>query len=247
MSPAVVKIVFGSPVRNAARRAMVGRRRFPSRPEAGRFTHRDIDDIVRRSWRGFEPLAASLPLPASPLGNRMLLLLSCLTLSCFQVLMELGQESERAEELVSDTAWEIYRKWGKIPYTFARLLHRTPSDRMQACVRGFLRFPFSPPGYRFEIYPTEDGVFLDMHHCQVADFFKAHGASELCVNTWCELDFGLAELWGGWLERDKTIASGCQLCNFRFKTGDNEKNGTESPFGCATARPQAPAALVSES
>jgi L-2-amino-thiazoline-4-carboxylic acid hydrolase len=222
MSPAVVKRIFGPPVRNAARRAMEGRRRFPSRPEAGRFTRYDIDDIVRRSWRGFEHLAGSLPLRATSLGNRTLLLLSCLTLSCFQVLLEMGQEDKRAEELVSDTAWEIYRKWGKIPYALARVWHRAPSKRMQACVRAFLRFPFSPPGYRFERHPTEDGVALDMHHCQVADFFKAHSASELCVNTWCALDFGLAEMWGGWLERDKTIASGCQLCNFRFKTRDNE-------------------------
>jgi hypothetical protein len=42
-------------------------------------------------------------------------------------------------------------------------------------------------------------------------------ASDLCIETWCNLDFPLAEMWGGRLERTQTLAAGCEHCDFRFK------------------------------
>jgi hypothetical protein len=51
----------------------------------------------------------------------------------------------------------------------------------------------------------------------VAEYFQMHDAEDLCVGAWCNLDFALAEMWGGWLERSEAIAAGSPRCDFRFK------------------------------
>ena len=51
----------------------------------------------------------------------------------------------------------------------------------------------------------------------MAEYFRAKAASGLYVGTWCNVNFALAELWGGWLERTKTHAAGDPRCDFRFK------------------------------
>jgi len=86
-------------------------------------------------------------------------------------------------------------------------------------VNMFLRFPFTPPGYVYERLPSCDGISVDILRCPVAAFFLNQNASDLCTGTWCNLDFALAKMWGGWLERTETLAAGCRRCDFRFKVG----------------------------
>ena len=93
---------------------------------------------------------------------------------------------------------------------------------MQISVNSFLRFPFTPPGYVFERLSSSDGISLDMLRCPVAEYFQKQNTSDLCIGTWCNLDFALAEMWGGWLERTETLAAGCERCNFRFKASTRE-------------------------
>jgi len=52
--------------------------------------------------------------------------------------------------------------------------------------------------------------------CPVAEYFRSHHLSELCVNTWCKLDYPLARQWGAELERTGTIAGGAPVCDFRW-------------------------------
>ncbi|MEJ2487725.1 MAG: penicillin acylase family protein [Anaerolineales bacterium] len=51
---------------------------------------------------------------------------------------------------------------------------------------------------------------------RVAELMKSNGASELCVESWCGVDFGLVEIFGGELKRSGTIAMGKGKCDFRF-------------------------------
>ncbi|NOY09467.1 MAG: L-2-amino-thiazoline-4-carboxylic acid hydrolase, partial [Spirochaetes bacterium] len=68
-----------------------------------------------------------------------------------------------------------------------------------------------------EILKTENNVVaFNVYKCPAAEFFKEHKLSELCVKSWCNLDYPLAEKWKVKLERTKTIAKGNELCNFRF-------------------------------
>lgn len=221
MNPSLIKAIYRPVARRAARVALVGRSRDRHSPDKGRFRRAEVDSIVKEVWRTYDQLAPFTP-QEPKLGNRMNMLLSCVTLACFRALMAAGVEREYAIELIGDMAWKIYEKWARLPILIARLLTRDPRERMRMSVNMFLRFPFTPPGYVFERLPNRDGISLDMLRCPVAEYFHKQDASDLCIDTWCNLDFALAEIWGGWLERTETLAAGCARCDFRFRAAARE-------------------------
>lgn len=108
-------------------------------------------------------------------------------------------------------------QWGHLPRLISCLGNRDPLQRMRTSVDLFLRFPFNPPGYLFEDRPEPQGRALDMYRCPVADYLASHGACELPVGSWCNLDFELARMWGGTLERSGSLAGGAPLCDLRFR------------------------------
>jgi hypothetical protein len=144
------------------------------------------------------------------------MLLGCVTISYFKALTADGVERAYAIELIGDAAWKVYANWARLPRLLARAQSRDPAVQMRQSVNAFLRFPFTPPGYRFDRFDTPQGVSLDMLRCPIASFFSQQGAADLCVGTWCNLDFALAETWGGQLERTTTLAAGDGRCDFRF-------------------------------
>ena len=65
----------------------------------------------------------------------------------------------------------------------------------------------------------EGEYVFDMVRCPVAEYFRSHDLADLCVQTWCNLDFPLATQWGGaTLERTETLAGGGRRCDFRWKS-----------------------------
>ena len=62
-----------------------------------------------------------------------------------------------------------------------------------------------------------------MLRCPVADYLTSNGAGDLCVGTWCNLDYPLARMWGGELERHGTLAGGAKRCDFRFRAPGPEE------------------------
>ena len=74
---------FKPVVKWAANRALVGRNRSRHRPEEGRFTRADVDDITEQTWQNFEQLAPDIP-PGQTVGNRMMLLLAGVTAAFFE-------------------------------------------------------------------------------------------------------------------------------------------------------------------
>jgi hypothetical protein len=200
----------------AARAAVVGRSKSPTDPSAGRFTSRDVRRLLRTAWSNFDRLAPDLPHEPT-LGSRQNVVLACLTLSMLEAFVDEGIQRAHAIELVGDICWKIYAQWGRIPRTTSLLLTRDPAKRMRLSVDAFLRFPFNRPGYRYEDVSEPQGRALNMLRCPVADYLGAHGASDLTVGSWCNLDFQLAHMWGGTLERHGSIAGGAQRCDFRFR------------------------------
>lgn len=221
MNITLLKLFYRPVTRQAARASLVGRSRDRYSPEKGRFTRADADNILKQAWQTYDQLAPFVPQEPKP-GNQMNMLLSCVTLACFRVLMATGTEKAYAIELIGDMAWKVYEKWGRFPILIARLLARDPREQLRMSVNMFLRFPFTPPGYVFERLPSTYGISLDMLRCPVAEYFHKQDASDLCIGTWCNLDFALAEMWGGWLERTETLAAGCARCDFRFRANARE-------------------------
>jgi hypothetical protein len=212
----LAKMLLKPVVKWAGRRAVVGRNRCRHQPEKGRFTGADVGRIVAAAWRNFDELAPSAPRELT-VGSRMNMMLACVTVSFFRALLAAGVEQDYAIELCADAAWQVYAKWGILPRLVARLRTRDPVERMRIPVKMFLRFPFNPPGYRFERLPADDGIAFDITRCPVAEYLRTHGAAALCVGSWCNLDYALSELWGGRLERAGTLAAGDAACRFRFK------------------------------
>jgi ubiquinone biosynthesis protein len=220
-----VNLIYKPVMKWAAHRALVGRNRSRHEPEQGRFTRADVDHIIDETWQNFEQLAPSVPREPT-VGNRMVMLLACMTASCFRSLMAAGVERDYAIELFADIAWQVYEKSGILLDFIARLATHDSVEQMRMRVNMFLRFPFNSPGYIFERVPadpsiglgTGGGIAFNMLRCPAAEYFQSLGMADLCVSSWCNLDYGLAEMWGGRLERTGTLAGGDERCDFRFIT-----------------------------
>lgn len=218
MNPATMNRLFRPFIRSAARHTLVGRNRSHTGFEQGRFTKGEVDDLLRQTWQRYALLAPAAPVePDYTFGNRMNVQLAVLTHAALKVFQEAGMERAYAVDLIADLAWQIYKKWGAIPNALAQLLGRRGAERMRFNVDAFLRFPFSPPAYGMDPLPAHDGVRFDVVRCPIALYFRENGATDLCQAAWCNQDYGLAEMWGGRLERSQTIAAGCDHCDFHFR------------------------------
>jgi ubiquinone biosynthesis protein len=206
-------------VRWAARSAIAGRNRSRGDPTAGRFTRKDVDRLLRAAWENFDCLSPQLPREPT-LGSRQNVMLACLTLSMLQALLAQCIERGYAIELIGDACWKVYAQWGQIPRLISRASTHDPVKRMRMSVDMFLRYPFNRPGYRYSDVAEPRGRGLDMLRCPVADYLTSNGAGDLCVGTWCNLDYPLARMWGGELERHGTLAGGAERCDFRFRGPD---------------------------
>lgn len=215
--PRSVAVVLLKPwIRWAADSALVGRNRSRTEPAAGRFTRADVGRLLHSAWEIFDGRSRDLPHEPT-VGSRQNVLLACLTLSMLEALATDGIDRAYAIELVGDACWKVYAQWGQIPRFAARLLARDPAKRMRLSVEMFLRYPFNQPGYRYDDVPEARGRGLDILRCPVADYLTSNEASDLCVATWCNLDYPLARMWGGELERHATLAAGARRCDFRFR------------------------------
>ena len=217
-------------VRRVACRGIAGRNRSRIDPTAGRFTRSQVSRIASH---GFERFELHVPdLPSEPtLGSRQNVLLAALTLSFLEALEADGIERGYAIELTGDVCWRFYRQWGAGTRAATGLITRDPVRRLRLSVNAFLTFPFGRPGYRFDDVPQFDGRSLDMQRCPVADYLGSHGAADLCAGSWCNLDYALAEMWGGTLERSGTLVAGAGCCDFRFRVPAD----VEERFGSVSA------------
>jgi L-2-amino-thiazoline-4-carboxylic acid hydrolase len=199
----------------AAHAAITGRARSRTDPVTGRFTRAEVNALLREAWNRLGQLTPELPAEPTP-GSRQNVLLAALTLAMFQALLDDGIERRYGIELTGDTCWKIYAQWGQIPRLIARLRTRDPARRVRIAVDMFLSYPFNPPGYIRQDQPEPQGRALDILRCPVAEYLAAHGAADLAAGSWCNLDFPLARMWGGTLQRRETLASGARQCDFRF-------------------------------
>ncbi|HVC71008.1 MAG TPA: L-2-amino-thiazoline-4-carboxylic acid hydrolase [Acidimicrobiales bacterium] len=194
-----------------------GRRcRLADTPGRGRFTRADLRRLLESTWTKFSRLAPDLP-AAPTVGSRQNVALACLTLAMLEALLEEDIERTYAIELVGDARWKVYAQWGHLPRLMSCLKSRDPLRRMRTSVNLFLRLPFNPPGYLFKDRPEPQGRAIVIHRCPVPDYLVSHGARDLAVGSWCNLDFELAQMWGGTLERSGSLAGGAPLCDFHFK------------------------------
>jgi hypothetical protein len=222
----LVQLFYRPWTRRVARRVLVGRLRVRGAPQRGRFTREDIDGFLTAAWRSY---ADSVPrLKEQPTaGSTMNVRLACFTLAFLDALLAKGIGREYAIELVADAAWGIYAAWGRFAAAAARLRPGTGSALgFATATKGgrtdgvSLSFPFNAPGYRIRAVPVEKGTGFDVIHCPVAGYFREHGAADLCVAAWCNLDYALGEMTHQKLVRRLTLVEGKDHCDFRIQAVD---------------------------
>ncbi len=154
----------------------------------------------------------------SSLGGRLMVYLAALTAALYSVLVDEGLDRAQARAETANITRSIYDKMAEVPWLIARISTVSPIARLERATNAFRRFPFGPPAYVMEDVPSDDRtVAFDVKRCPVATYFRAQGLSELCVESFCNLDFALAERWGARLERTTTLAAGDTCCNFRWR------------------------------
>ncbi len=180
------------------------------------YSDREIDGLLERTWAKHAELAPAAPAQET-LGARLMVQLSALTIALYETLRSAGQSVDGATALVYDMAWLVYTKMGAVPWTLAGALGTAGVEKLRFATTMFRTFPFDSPSYRWRDVAAAPGVVaFDCLKCPVAEYFRAHNLSELCVNTWCKLDYPLARQWGAELARTGTIASGAPRCDFRW-------------------------------
>lgn len=217
------RLLFRPAVRGAAMRAILGRNRIRGAQSAGRFTRADIRALLAESWVRYEAHAAEIPHERSA-GARLWLLNGALIIGAIQAAIDRGVERDYAIELVGDAAWIIYRRFMAVPDAIVRLVTRDPARRLARDTRLIMDvFPFGPGSYcKRWIDSDRGGVFLvtrcpyqELHH----KLLSPEDARDFCQGTACNLDYPLAEMWGGHLERSQTLVGGGKYCDFRYVTG----------------------------
>lgn len=176
-----------------------------------------VDDLLKQSWDRYYQLESLVPIQPT-MGAVFTTHLAAATLAVHEVLVLHGVSAAESYRLLYDIGWRIYVQMGEPPLLVASAFTRDPHKRLKLATDLFRVFPFGSPSYEWRDVPSTDGaIAFDCTKCPVAEFFASQNASELCVQTFCRLDFPLAEKWGGQLKRTGTIASGAPLCDFRWK------------------------------
>lgn len=184
---------------------------------SARFDRVSIRSILEDAFADYESQRASLPREASA-GGRVMVNLAALTIGLYRALLSRGISEDEARSLTARITSKIYSKMAAAPTVLSRLGTRSPRSRVKRATDLFRRFPFSQPSYDMvDVDEGNDVVAFDVHRCPVAEYFRAHDLGDLCAESWCNLDFGLAERWGSTLERTATLAEGAERCDFRWR------------------------------
>ncbi len=174
--------------------------------------------LLQRTWHlylhRFAKIDASSHLTVGP---ALVLRLAASTAALYDALEEQGETHEQSVGIVAEVGWAVYRRMGRIPWLLSGLRSRDPAKRLASATLMFRRFPFGPPAYAWVSKPAPGGIVaFDCIRCPVADYFLKACLGDVCVNTFCALDFPLGEAWGAKLHRTSSIAAGAPACDFQW-------------------------------
>jgi len=178
--------------------------------------------IMGRTWEEFRMLEKDLPAQKT-LGATFTIHLAAATVAMFTSLTAAGKTRSEAAELLFTIGWKIYQRMGGLPLVIAELFSNDPRKKMEIATQMFRWFPFGSPAYLWEDAACDDTtIAFNCTKCPVAEYFAKFGLGDICYETWCKLDYPLAEQWGGILDRSGSIAGGARVCDFRWKVRGDE-------------------------
>jgi ubiquinone biosynthesis protein len=178
----------------------------------------ELQQLIDRTWMLYPEYLSSIDGTSLQMGPALVLRLAACTAAIHAALMESGETHQDAILITADVGWAVYRWMGRIPWLLSGIISRNPRRRLALSTEIFRSFPFASPAYGWRNKPAPEGIVaFDCVRCPVAEYFAASGLSDLCVHTFCNLDFPLAKEWGAELERKSSIAAGAPICDFRWR------------------------------
>ena len=202
------------------------------------FKNEEIQRLLHGYWQRYLRLRREVP-PMPTFGGSLMLHLAAMSAAFYQELTVMGETKDAATRSFYDIAWKVYKKMGGFSWWLASLRTGDPYRRLRIATELFRAFPFNSPSYLWKDVQASAGIVaFDCLRCPVAEYFQSKGLSEFCTETWCKLDFPLAERWHARLDRSGTIAGGAKVCDFRWKTDSALSNMTkgETPIAPITRR-----------
>ena len=148
-----------------------------------RFSRPDIQRILDDAFKDYDRQRPRLP-KAKEVGPRLMVHFAALTAGFYRTLLARKVPDEDARRLTAEATWLLYEKMAAVPWALARLTKRTPYARLRRATELFRRFPFRAPSYDMVDVPADaDVVAFDVRRCPVAEYFRAQGLSQVCVDA----------------------------------------------------------------
>ncbi|HNT79585.1 MAG TPA: L-2-amino-thiazoline-4-carboxylic acid hydrolase [Bacteroidia bacterium] len=191
---------------------------------AKHFPKKVLNDTLDSYWKKYLKLKQEVPdMPTT--GGSIMVHLAAMSTAFYNELIERDKTPQEATKLFYDIAWEVYKKMGRFTWRLTDIGKSGNYNRLKKATNIFRAFPFNSPSYLWEDRKTTvNEVSFDCLRCPVAEYFQKKGLSQFCVDTWCNLDYPLAEMWNSKLIRKTTIAGGSSKCDFRWIASNQNGN-----------------------
>lgn len=180
------------------------------------YEQKEIDALIRTYWNEYIRLKQKI-IKQPTLGGNLMVNLAAMSTAFYKELTVKGQNEEKATKVFYDIAWMVYKKMGSFFWLLAGWGNPNGDNRLLKATQLFKKFPFNSPSYKWQdVQAGRNIVGFDCMKCPVAEYFKPKGLSKFCAETWCALDYPLAEMWNARLIRTGSIAGGANKCDFRW-------------------------------
>jgi hypothetical protein len=172
---------------------------------------------ARNLWARTRAVHAGLRPPPGVGGPGLALMLRYMAWSraLYQALGESGFPPEASGARVREVNWSIFGPGIGVAFTFSRLRGIEPLPRVRLLTDLLFALLFTRP-FRRRVVADGGDVSFEVTACPLADYFRDQGLPQLTHHAACSLDFLMARDWGVALSRERTIAQGHPLCDFRF-------------------------------
>lgn len=220
----IIRKLAWSAMKKSVVQVLTPRCRRQGMPEFGRFTSRDIEQIILHANKNIKDLMPYF-INFDNLGNDTLEYSGLLELAIYRALLEAGIDPDYATSLIGDINWQFILTSGTAKFYRIRKkqIQLRTKDRMAflgETLRSALKFPYSEPGYRGNFYRDGDVYCMNFYACAANTFFRQFGAEERMMfrKAICTFDYAVAELIanGVTYQREHTLSDGDGVCDQRW-------------------------------
>ena len=165
------------------------------------------------------------------IGNYVMAYSSLVDLAIYRALLKQKVDPDYATNLIGDINWQFVLNTGgyyRLKRKLIALKTKDPMERMGMFMSDMLKFPYSKPGYRADLYKEGNAYHMKIYSCPIFDFYKQFGIVELTLfkKVFCTYDYSAAErlLQGGRYQREHTLSDGDEVCDMRWFVVDLSSN-----------------------